>query len=56
MREQMFDTPVQFRAPAFLVAAARDAARRDGRTLSEVLRASLRSHAGRTSDEVAAAQ
>lgn len=42
MRESLHDTPVQFYAPANLVAAACERARRDGRTLSEVLREALR--------------
>lgn len=42
MRTIIFDTPVQFYAPAGLVAAARQKAEREGRTLSEVIRDSLR--------------
>lgn len=41
-RDPVHDTTVHFRANATLVALAQEAARRDCRTLSEVLRNSLR--------------
>jgi hypothetical protein len=50
MRPTVFDTPVQFYAPAGLVAAVRRKAEREGRTVSEVIRESLRRDvAGRVS-------
>ena len=46
MRPPIFTSPVQFYAPPELVAAARNKALREGRTLSEVLRSALRREVG----------
>lgn len=43
MRPSIFDTPVQFYAPSETVAALREKAARERRTVSEIIRAALRS-------------
>ena len=42
MKPAIFNSPIQFYAPAAMAAAARDKAREEGRTLSEVMRSALR--------------
>ena len=42
MRPTQFSTPVQFYAPPHLVAAMRAKAGREGRTISELIRAAVR--------------